>query len=43
MFDKFKSENSKIEFYAMDENKFFRNISENETKINKVDNIYFTY
>ena len=43
MFDKFKSENSKIEFYAMDENKFFRNISENETKINKVDNMYFTY
>jgi hypothetical protein len=43
MLDKFKSQNSKIGFYSMDENKFFREITEKEAKENKVENIYFTY
>lgn len=43
MIENFKSNNSKVEFYSLDEKKIFKTITEEQVQINKTDNIYFTY
>jgi hypothetical protein len=43
MIESFKSTQSKVEYYSLDNKGIIKTIQEEEVLNNKVDNIYFTY